>query len=134
MMNMDIPWMTRGKPEPGQQAFIMASRFEVSPAWRGLAFLLHAVRVWRQALRSPGLLGVSLRAQLLRNTYWTLSAWTGEPALREFMRTDPHRTVMRKVRPWAKTATFRFWDAAELDPEALWASAEKRIADGGPAQ
>jgi hypothetical protein len=34
-----------------------------------------------------------------------------------------------RVRPWAKTATFRFWtaDAAQLTPARLWAKAERRI-------
>jgi heme-degrading monooxygenase HmoA len=113
----------------------MASRFELTSAWRSPAFLAQALRARRQARRSPGVLGVSLRAQPLRRTYWTLSAWTGEPALMAFARAEPHRTVMRRVRPWAKTATFRYWTApaGELPPagdrtaRALWAEAERRI-------
>ena len=36
---------------------------------------------------------------------------------------------MKRVRPWAKTATFRFWSvpADELAPAELWAEAERRI-------
>jgi len=70
-----------------------------------------------------------LRAQPLRLTYWTLSAWADEAALYAFARTEPHRTIMKRVRPWAKTATFRFWTvpADELTPTELWAEAERRI-------
>jgi hypothetical protein len=51
------------------------------------------------------------------------------PALQAFARTDPHRTIMRRVRPWAKTATFRFWTvpAGKLVPAQLWAESESRI-------
>jgi hypothetical protein len=74
-------------------------------------------------------LGVSLRAQPLRRSYWTLSAWTDQAALRAFARTEPHRTIMRRVGPWAKTATFRFWTVpgGELAPAELRAQAERRI-------
>lgn len=79
--------------------------------------------------RSPGLLGVSLRAYPVRGVYWTLSAWTGEPALRDFARTDPHRTLMKRARPWTKSSTFRFWavPADALKPTPLWADARARI-------
>ena len=49
--------------------------------------------------------------QALRRTYWTLSAWTDKAALYAFARAEPHRTIMKRVRPSAKTATFRFWTA-----------------------
>jgi heme-degrading monooxygenase HmoA len=126
---MDLPWGAAGAPSAGGDAYVMASRFELTSAWWSPAFLVQALRVWRQARRSPGVLGVSLRAEPLRRRYWTLSAWTDEAALRAYARTDPHRTVMRRVRPWAKTATFRFWTvpAEELAAPRLWAEAERRI-------
>ena len=114
----------------------MASRFELKSFGRTLAFLSGAMRIRRQSLRSPGLLGMSLRAYPLRKEYWTRSAWSGEPALREFMRTDPHRTFMGIARPWCRTATFKFWElpADKLDARELWSSGQQRIADGGQAQ
>lgn len=136
---MDIPWTVNSstaKPEPDQPAFLMASRFDLKQHWRTPAFFLSALRVFQQARRSPGLLGVSLRAHPLSKSYLTLSAWTGEPALREFMRANPHRTVMGKAKPWCAEATFRFWElpAGDINQKTLWASAEQRLADGGPLQ
>jgi heme-degrading monooxygenase HmoA len=126
---MDLPWSAAGTPPAGQDAYVMASRFELISIWRSPAFLTQAVRAWRQARRSSGVYGVTLRAELLRRRYWTLSAWTGEAALREFARAEPHRTIMRRVRPWARTATFRFWTAppGQLTPSQLWPEAERRI-------
>jgi heme-degrading monooxygenase HmoA len=127
---MDLPWGTAGRPATdGTEAFVMASKFELTSGWRTPAFLTQSIRAWRQARRSPGVLGVTLRAQPLRLSYWTLSAWTSKDALDAFARAEPHRTIMRRVRPWAKTATFRFWtaDAARLTPDMLWAEAERRI-------
>ena len=126
---MDLPWSTTGTPAAGQSAYVMASRFELTSSWRSPAFLAQAVRAWRQARRSPGVFGVTLRAHPLRRTYWTLSAWTDEAALYAFARAEPHRTIMKRVRPWAKTATFRFWTvpADQLAPAELWAEAQRRI-------
>ena len=126
---MELPWATNGTPSGDRKAFVMGSRFELSSSWRSAMFLMLSLRIWRQARRSPGMVGVSLRAFPVRKTYWTLSAWTDEAALREFARTDPHRTIMKRARPWTKSATFRFWTmpAGELKPGSLWSDAEARI-------
>jgi hypothetical protein len=126
---MDLPWSAAGAPSADKDAYVMASKFELTSAWRTPAFMTEAIRAWRQARRSAGVFGATLRAQPLRRTYWTLSAWTDEAALHAFVRAEPHRTIMKRVRPWAKTATFRFWTApaGELTPTRLWAEAERRI-------
>jgi hypothetical protein len=131
---MDLPWGAASQPPAdggagGAGAYVMASKFELTSSWRSPAFMTAAIPAWRQARRSPGVLGVTLRAQPLRRTYWTLSAWTDKAALYAFARAEPHRTIMKRVRPWAKTATFRFWtaDASQLMPDRLWAEAERRI-------
>jgi heme-degrading monooxygenase HmoA len=142
---MDLPWSAAEMPPAdlaGRDALVMASKFELTSGWRSPAFLTQAIRAWRQARRSPGVLGVSLRAQPLQRAYWTLSAWTDEAALQAFARTEPHRTIMRKVRPWARTATFRFWTTPAGDvaarthgpqaARALWAEAERRISAPDP--
>ncbi|HZR48947.1 MAG TPA: hypothetical protein VFB06_05455 [Streptosporangiaceae bacterium] len=134
---MELPWTTGSQQAAAEPAaFVMGSRFELSSAWRSPVFFVHSMRIWRQARRSPGLLGVSLRAHPVSGVFWTLSAWTDEAALRQFARADPHRTIMKLARPWTKSATFRFWSVPSdgLSPKELWRSAEQRITDGDPAQ
>jgi hypothetical protein len=134
---MEIPWTAPAAPgvPAGQDIVILGSRFELTSAWRSPAFLGHAMRIWLQARRSPGIIGVSLRAQPLRATFWTLSAWSSQAALRDFARADPHRSIVARVRPWAKTAVLRTWTvpggeaAAALDPATLWKQAEAAILD-----
>jgi hypothetical protein len=131
---MELPWIASRQAADGKDAFVMGSRFELSSARRSPAFLLQSMRIWRQARRAPGMLGVSLRAHPVSGVFWTLSAWTDETALREFARTDPHRTIMKKARPWTKSATFRFWTvpADKLTPAALWSDAEARVSAPEP--
>src|SRR5256885_1279689 len=129
---MEIPWMVRNSAEG--EVVVMASKFHLTTAWRSPIFLLYALRLWRQALRSPGVLGVSLRAAPLQGTFWTLSAWTDKKALYAYAKTGPHSPAMKKIRPWMKDSTFRFWtaDAASLPAPAkaatLWKEAETHLA------
>jgi hypothetical protein len=140
-MTMEVPWMAKDQPEAGPAALVMGSKFELRTAARSPLFLIHSLRIWRQARGSAGLMGVSLRAQPLRGTFWTLSAWTGEKALNAFARADPHAATMKRLRPWMKNATFRFWSvpSAEIAGEkfsaaGLWADAVTRIAADEPAK
>jgi hypothetical protein len=131
---MEIPWTAVDQPGAGPDVQVMGSRFELKTAWRSPQFFVYSVRLWRQARRSPGILGVSLRAQPLAGVFWTLSAWTSREALTSFAGTDPHATAMKRIRPWMRESTFRFWSvpadgitAASFRPADLWAEAQRRV-------
>jgi hypothetical protein len=137
---VEIPWTSTDQPEAGPVALVMASKFELRSAARSPLFLVHSLRLWRQARRSAGIMGVSLRAQPLTGTFWTLSAWTGQQALDAFARTSPHASLTKRIRPWTKNSTFRFWSvpASEIAsgtfrPAGLWADAVARIAADEPS-
>jgi hypothetical protein len=70
----------RGEGQGRDQAGLLTT------AWRSPAFLGYALRIWLQARRSPGIMGLALRAQPLKATFWTLSAWSSQAALRDFAR------------------------------------------------
>jgi quinol monooxygenase YgiN len=136
---MEIPWTRFEQPGADPEAVVMSSIFELKTALRAPVFLMYAMRLWRQARRSPGILGVSLRAQPLKGTFRTLSAWTDEQALASFARTDPHAAALNRIRPWTKSSTFRFWSvpvreltADAFSPAGLWADAVARIAAAEP--
>ncbi len=86
---MEIPWTATGQPSSAPGATIMASRFELTTAWRSPVFLARSLRVWRQARHSPWPAG-SIPAHSLKGTFWTLSAWTSRDALSGFARAEPH--------------------------------------------
>ena len=136
---MEIPWTRIEQPGAGPEAAVMSSMFELKTTLRAPAFLMYALRLWRQTRRSPGILGVSLRAQPLKGKFWTLSAWTDEQALASFARTDPHAAALNRIRPWTKGSTFRFWSVPVREitdgtfrPAELWADALARIAAAEP--
>ena len=71
---------------------------------------VQAVR--RQLAAADGLVGYTLRARPLARDYWTLSVWTGETALREFMRTPPHVQIMNSLKPLMGPTKFVTWTVA----------------------
>src|SRR5207248_2495933 len=86
-----IPWMTVNPPT-GSEVQVMASRLEVRALRDVPGFFLASLALLRQARNSPGALGITLKADLLRRTFWTLSAWTDKDALSAYATAEPHKS------------------------------------------
>jgi hypothetical protein len=86
--------------------------------------------VRRQLAAADGLIGYTLRARPLARDYWTLSAWTGNTALREFMRTPPHVQVMTSLKPYMGPAKFVTWTISAADGRPSTAAALDHLASG----
>lgn len=117
-----IPWITRDKAAAGP-ILVMTSRFEVHSTTNAPRFLTLALRAYLQALRAPGVVGVSLRASPLKRSFWTLSSWRDEKHLRAYSLSQPHKRIMRSLGPVMKTSLFVFYDtpatSAPKWPDAL---------------
>jgi len=95
-------------------------------SWRFLpGFFLAALRTSRQARKAEG----NLRVQVLRdrkNTFWTLTSWESEAALRAFMLGGAHGPVMRKLLNWCDEASVVRWEQGS--PELpTWVEAHRRM-------
>ena len=82
-----------------------------------------------QAKRAPG----NLKATGLRDlhlTFWTLTAWTDEHAMRAFMLSGAHQRVMPKLFNWCDEASVVHWnqETAELPS---WSEAHRRWSKTG---
>jgi hypothetical protein len=126
-MNMlTIPWAS-SKNQPQTATLVQISRLELARKRDVAGFLIAALRIRRIALRTPGAGGLSLRAQPLRRTFWTLSSWHDEAAIGEFMRTAGHRAVMVKYRDRMAGSHFHTWSAADQSTnKPSWADAHRR--------
>jgi hypothetical protein len=84
-------------------AFASFTRLRVR-AWYYLpAFLVHAERSGRQAQRANDYRGGALSADFARLTFWTLTLWSNEAAMRAYRIAEPHKSVMRRIR-WCDEA------------------------------
>ncbi len=110
-------------------AVISVTRLRVR-SWRFLPdFLLHTVRITRQARAAPGNLGV----EVFRDagmTFWTKSAWRDEAALRNFMNSGAHKNTMPHLQRWCSEASVLRWEQ-ETARMPFWEDAGRRMQRDG---
>jgi hypothetical protein len=124
-----IPWSPFADVEPQAEVTVMGSRLPLR-SYRDIpAFLLWTFRIRRQLARTPGLVGFALDAHLLAKTFWTVSAWTGQGPIDDFVRRDPHAAGMAAIRPRMRPSTFLFWTERAADLPLGWAEIRGRLAD-----
>ncbi len=122
-----LPWFRVSTAEPGTELTVMASRLPLRRHRHIPGFLRWTMRIRRQLSDTPGLVGYSLDARLVRKTFWTLSAWASREELEAFVRTNPHRTAMDDLRPRMGQPTFAFWTVSSEDLPLRWDDARRRI-------
>ena len=89
--------------------------------------VLGAFRSRRQALGSDGCLAADVR-MIGARVFWTRTLWRDQGAMRDFMRSGAHRTVMPKLVDWCDEASLVDWERDTL-PE--WDEAEARLRNAG---
>lgn len=123
---LTIPW-SRTKNTSGAGTLVQVSRLELKRARDVPSFLFAALRIRHITLRSSGAVGVSIRAEPFRRIFWTLSAWESEDAIREFVRSDYHRSVMAKYRDRMIGAHFHTWSEVDSTMRRVsWDDAHRR--------
>jgi heme-degrading monooxygenase HmoA len=65
-------------------------------------------RSQRQIAHADGFLGGRLLVDK-RNTYWTLTTWQTEAAMKKFRGSGPHAKVMPKLMGWCDEAAYAHW-------------------------
>jgi hypothetical protein len=130
-----LPWTPAEQPQPGGEAIVLGSQLRLRSYRHIVGFLRAAMQIRKQVHDSPGAYGVSLIAQPMRKTFWTLSAWSDEDALNAFVRTSPHTEVMQRFHDRLTDASFTTWrrPVSELpEPNSsakeLWHEAKERLA------
>jgi len=121
-----LPWISvRPADAP---AVVMASRFELRRLRDVPRFFLDAMRIHRQVRAADGVLGVSLVAHPLRREFFTLSAWRDRAALDALVRTEPHRSVMKRHHGAMEASAFTFWTAEPATLPPSWDDVHDRLA------
>ena len=79
------------------------------------AFFVYSLRAAYQAKSASGNLAVSL----LRDsnfTFWTRTLWTEERAMRDFMVSGVHRSLMPRLPQWCDEAAVAHWTQESREP------------------
>ena len=95
------------------------------------AFAWRAYRSGRQARQAAGYRDGAVLADR-RLTFWTLTAWSDEAAMRAYVLAGDHRAAMAKLMHWCDEASVAHWRAPAL-PD--WHEADRRMrAEGRPSR
>ena len=116
--------------EPADHYLVMASHLPLDKLTSTVRFLRAVAAIRKQLAGAEGLIGYTLRAKPLARDYWTLSVWTDESALRDFMRAPPHVEVMRSLRPIMGPTRFVRWEIVGSDGRPGWDVALRRLTAG----
>lgn len=122
-----LPWHAVENADPPGNATVMASMFRVRRLRDVPSFSVDSMRIYRQVLDADGALGVSLIAHPLRREFFTLSAWRDRNALNNMVRTEPHRSAMRRHHEAMAKSGFTFWEVAYADLPVDWEDARSRL-------
>jgi hypothetical protein len=85
--------------------------------------------VYAQAGDAPGILGMDVLADA-NDTFWTKTTWADRAAMRAYMTSGDHGTVMPLLRDWCDEAHVAHWDQ-DGDELPTWEEAHRRIVDEG---
>jgi hypothetical protein len=93
------------------------------------AFLWNTFFADRQVARSDGFLGGRLLVDR-RHTYWTLTLWKSEQAMKAFRGSGAHAKVMPKLAEWCDEAAYMHWSTESVVVPS-WKEAYERLVSEG---
>ena len=125
---VDLPWQSVHAANHQRQYLALLSYLPLKGYRKMWMFSRHVRAIRRQLAGTPGLIGYSLRAKLLRHRFWTLSVWEEDAALTAFVRNEPHRTTMGALGPHMDATAFVRWDVMGSDVPLSWDEAMRRSA------
>lgn len=102
--------------------------FKVRSLWYLPRFLWHASRSGRQIQQSPGMMHYSIKADFRQLTFWTLSAWEGEPDLKRYVWNAAHWKAMKATQSMVDTmGSYRYLSNQIPDWEEAVETLEKHL-------
>lgn len=115
-----LPWTQRQAVDPGRTYVAMASHLPLRRPRSIPGFLRDTLAIRRQLARAPGMVGYALDAELGRKTFWTFSVWEDRASLDAFASSDPHRAIIRRLRPLMEPTRFEFFQLPGSDLPLTW--------------
>lgn len=107
---------------------VSITRLRIRSVWFLPLFFWHSVRSLKQARASDGCLSAAVNN--FRGAFWTLTVWRDRNAMRTFMLSGAHRTVMPKLAAWCDEASLAHWDQEGAAPPP-WPEAARRLGAEG---
>ena len=129
-----VPWAHGpARRTPADTTTVQGSLLELRRYRDVPGFLVAALRLRADFRGAPGAVRLSLRAVPSRRTFWTLSQWETDNALRAYVGHPRHVQVMRTYGSRLRQSQFTTWRVPATE-QPRWADAHRRILpQSGPA-
>lgn len=106
---VDSPWQSVTTPDPSREYLALLSYLPLKGYRKLLDLMRRSRQVSAQLETTPGVIGFTVRAKLVRHRFWTLSVWENETALQAFVRKSPHLDAMEALRTRMDETAFTRW-------------------------
>ena len=126
---VEASWVSLGHLVPTREYLALITYLPRENYWSIFSFIRQSNAIQKQLKDSPGLVGYSLRAQLLGKKAGTLSVWQDERALSEFVERSPHVDTMKKI-SLGEERKFVRWKLMGSEVPPKWDEALKHLEDG----
>ncbi len=133
MLAMDSPWIKFAAPDTNREYFALLSYLPLNKYRAFPAFFKFLFQIQNQLRSTPGIIGYSLRARPLSRKFWTLSAWTDEKSLMDFVAKIPHGQAIKAMTPHMDPTNFTKWNVLGSALPLPWEEAMRRSQKGGPS-
>lgn len=127
---MDSPWTTFAPTDSNREYFALLSYLPLNKYRAIPSCFRFSIQIQKQLGGTPGVLGYSLRAKLLSRNCWTLSVWTDEKALMDFVVKIPHEQAMKAMTPHMGPTKFTKWKVSGSALPLRWEEAMQRSQKG----
>ena len=94
-------------------------------------FAVYLIRTRRQVRNSPGFQHGALLADRSW-TFWTMTAWSTQQSMRQYITTDAHKQAMPHLLDWCDEASVAHWAQLETTLPS-WTEADRRMRETGRA-
>lgn len=112
-----------------KEMILSVTRLRVRSALLLLPFVFRTFQTQRQVVRAPGFAGGRLLIDK-RRTFWTLTAWESEKAMRDFRGSGAHKDAMPRLVDWCDEASVVHW-TSERSIIPFWPEAVDRMRQQG---
>lgn len=110
-------------------AFVSVTRLHLkSPLYLPLFAWNNLLILW-QTINTPGFISGEILADT-KQTFWTMTAWEEQAAMKIFRNSGAHRSVMPKIQDWCDEASVVHWRQTETSLPK-WADVHHRLITEG---
>ena len=128
-----LPWRATTAADPAATYTVTMTRLPLRRHIQIPSVMRATWQIVRLLNRSDGLIGYSLKADLIHKTFWTVSAWQSTDALHAFVHSHAHLRAMTDIGPHMHQPRIETTQMPGADLPPSWSDIRRHLTDARPA-